>query len=196
MLIVFVTLTRIRTRFCLISSSFVIKFGLFETLSVTSAWMKAFESLLGVLWAIVGARNGALGLLVDHFGLSSALIWIPKVDKMFNNCTKVSMKSTTKEVTSKKCTQDSPGCQKVMFRLDETHVFKNHTYPGNVIKIAPKCFPNPSKMDPRALKDRHGRAKRCPKMTKNGIRERMPYESYGTQRKLSGNQGNAEQTTI
>ena len=29
-----------------------------------------------------------------------------------------------------------------MFRVHETHVFGNSTYPGNVTKTAPKCLPN------------------------------------------------------
>ena len=86
MLILFVKFNGIGTRFALIWDSFVVKFGVFEALLVNSAWMLAFESLLGVFWTTFGAQNGALGLFVDHIGLTSVAIWSIKVDKITEKC--------------------------------------------------------------------------------------------------------------
>ena len=44
--------------------------------------MLVFESFLNVFWAIFGVQNGALGLIVDHDGLTSVLIWTPKIDEI------------------------------------------------------------------------------------------------------------------
>ena len=64
--------------------------------------MLDFECLLGVFWVIFGAQNGALGLIVDHVGLTSVLIWTPKVDKIVKNCRKVSIENITGNVSLKK----------------------------------------------------------------------------------------------
>ena len=92
MLILFVTLSRARTRFGLIWDSFVVEFSVFEALLVNSVCMLAFESLLGIFWINFVVQNDALGFIVDHIGLTSVLIWTPKVDKIVNNCTKVQIK--------------------------------------------------------------------------------------------------------
>ena len=68
--------------------------------------MLVFESFLSVFWAIFGAQNGALGLIVDHVGLTSVLIWTPKIDKIVNKCRKVLMEHITGNVRLKSTTQD------------------------------------------------------------------------------------------
>ena len=50
--------------------------------------MLVFESFLSVFWAIFGGQNGALGLIVDHIGLISVLIWTPKLVKIVKNAEK------------------------------------------------------------------------------------------------------------
>ena len=50
--------------------------------------MLDFECLLDVFWVIFGAQSAALGLIVDHVGLTLVLIWTPKVDKIVEKCRK------------------------------------------------------------------------------------------------------------
>ena len=64
--------------------------------------MLVLESFLSVFWVIFGAQNGALGLIVDHVGLTSVLIWTPKIDKIVQKCRKVLMENITGNVRLKK----------------------------------------------------------------------------------------------
>ena len=86
--------------------------------------------------------------------------------------------------------------QKVVFRVHETHVFRNQTYLGNNTNMVPKWFKNGAQMHPTASKELHWTAERCPKMMLSGMRQRMLYESYGNQRKSSANRGAGEQKTM
>ena len=64
--------------------------------------MLVFESFFNVFWAIFGAQNCAFGLIVDHVGLISVLIWTPKIDKIVNKCVKVLTEHITGNVKLKK----------------------------------------------------------------------------------------------
>ena len=64
--------------------------------------MLVFDSFLSVFCAIFGAQNGALGLIVDHVGLTSVLLWTPKIDKIVKKYRKVSMENVTKEINLNK----------------------------------------------------------------------------------------------
>ena len=64
--------------------------------------MLVFESFLNVFWAIFGAQNGALGLIVDHVGLNSVFISTPKIDKIVKKCRKVLMENITGNVKLKR----------------------------------------------------------------------------------------------
>ena len=63
--------------------------------------MLVLESFLSVFWAIFGAQNGALGLIVDHVGFTSVFTWAPKIDKIVKKCRKVLMESITGNVRLK-----------------------------------------------------------------------------------------------
>ena len=60
--------------------------------------MLVFESLLSVFCTIFGAQNCVLGLIVDHVGLTSVLIWTPTIGKIVKKCRKVLMESITGNV--------------------------------------------------------------------------------------------------
>ena len=115
--------------------------------------MLVFESFLNVFWAIFGAQNGALGLIVDHVGLNSVFISTPKIDKIVKKCRKVLMENITGNVKLKKY-NSGPS------KTSKNHVLCKRNACFRESYLSWKCHQNCTKMPPKSLQNGPKSAKR------------------------------------
>ena len=117
--------------------------------------MLVFEFFLSVFWAIFGGPNGALGLIVDHVGLTSVLIWTPKIDKIVKKCRKALMQNITGNVRLKKYNSGPSQTSK-----SDVSSTRNACFQGSYLSW--KCRQNCTKMCPKSFQHGPKSAKRPP----------------------------------
>ena len=126
--------------------------------------MLAFEFLSGVFWTTFGAQNGALGLIVGHVGVTSVLIWAPKVDEIGKKCRKVSMENVTKEITFKKYTSGPSWMSK-----SDVSCTRNACFQESYLSW--KCHENSTQIAPKCLQNGPKSIKRLPLDSKKGPKD-------------------------
>ena len=125
--------------------------------------MLVLESFLSVFWVIFGAQNGALGLIVGHVGLTSVLIWTPKIDNIVQKCRKVFMENITGNVRLKKYNSAPSQTSKSGVSSTRNACFQasdlSWKFPQNCTKVSPKFFQN----GPKSTKRPPWESKKVPK---------------------------------
>ena len=117
--------------------------------------MLVLESFLSIFWVIFGAQNGALGLIVDHVGLTSVLIWTLKIDNIVQKCRKVLMENITGNVRLKKYNSAPSQTSK-----SDVSSKRNACFQGSYLSW--KCLQNCTKMCSKSFQHGPKSAKRPP----------------------------------